>query len=121
MTTDEKDKKTIPFNLGYKVWLEKDDGIQGDGFFQILRLIDQSGSISGAATTMGMSYRAAWGKIKNVEQKWNMPLVITKVGGKDGGGASLTPDAVRLLENYNRFKNQVDKEINVIFEQVFKV
>jgi len=119
-TEQEKEDKDIPFNLGYKIWLEKDGGIQGDGFFQILEHIQQSGSIAGAAMAMGMSYRTVWGKIKTVEKKWNMPLVNTKVGGETGGGASLTSEAVRLLASYYRFKEQVDKEINKIFYQVFK-
>jgi len=116
----EKVDQDIPFNLGYKIWLEKDGGVQGDGFFQILEHIKQSGSIAGAATAMSMSYRTVWGKIKTVEQKWNLPLVNTKVGGETGGGASLTPEAIRLLGSFYRFKEQVDKEINKIFYQVFK-
>ncbi len=120
-TGQENGNKDVPFSLGYKIWLEKDGGVQGDGFFQILEHIKQTGSISGAATAMSMSYRTVWGKIKTVEKKWGMPLVTTKVGGETGGGASLTPEAVRLLGSFYRFKEQVDREINKIFNRVFKV
>ncbi len=120
-TGKDNSDKDVPFNLGYKIWLEKDGGIQGDGFFQILEHIKQTGSIAGAATAMSMSYRTVWGKIKTVEKKWGIPLVITKVGGETGGGASLTPDAERMLASFYHFREQVDKEIHRIFNSVFKV
>ena len=121
MVAKDKEGKEITFSLGYKVWLEKDDVVQGDGFFQILKLIEQSGSIAGAAYAMRMSYRAVWGKIKTVEKTWGVSLVITKVGGREGGGAYLTPEAFQLLDDYHLFREQVDKEINRIFKQVFSV
>ncbi|KAF1084108.1 Molybdenum-pterin-binding protein MopA [Sporotomaculum syntrophicum] len=120
-TGQDNSDKGVPFNLGYKIWLEKDGGIQGDGFFQILEHIKQTGSIAGAATAMSMSYRTVWGKIKTVEKKWGIPLVITKVGGETGGGATLTPNAENMLASYYNFKEQVDKEIHRIFNSVFKV
>lgn len=115
----DSDVNNGSFSLGYKIWLEKGGGIQGDGFFKILEYIEQTGSITGAATAMDMSYRTAWGKIKIAEQKWGMSLVTTRVGGETGGGAMLTPEAVRLLEKFYHFREKVDQEINKIFNQFF--
>ncbi|AGL00816.1 molybdenum-binding protein [Desulfoscipio gibsoniae DSM 7213] len=117
----DNSSKNSSLVLGYKTWLEKDDAILGEGFFQILEYIRQTGSIAGAASAMGMSYRTAWGKIKNAERKCSIPLVITRVGGETGGGAKLTPEAVRLLQSYYHFKEEVDREINKIFKRFFKV
>ncbi|SFQ99659.1 winged helix-turn-helix domain-containing protein [Desulfoscipio geothermicus] len=107
------------FSPGYKIWLEKNGGVQGDGFFQLLEYINQTGSISGAASAMGMSYRAAWGKIKAAEKKWGMDLVTTRVGGETGGGARLTPEAGKLLRRYYRFRETVEREISNIFIRIF--
>jgi molybdate transport system regulatory protein len=107
------------FSPGYKIWLEKNGSVLGDGLFQLLEYIKQTGSISGAASAMGMSYRAAWGKIKAAEKKWNMDLVITRVGGETGGGARLTPDADKLLWRYYRFRETVKREVSNIFIQIF--
>lgn len=109
------------FTPGYKIWLEKNDGVQGDGFFKLLEYIEQAGSISGAAAAMGMSYRAAWGKIKTAEKKWGMVLVATRVGGEAGGGTRLTPGAVELIRRYYRFREEAGREIERIFKQSFQV
>ncbi|MFA7466751.1 MAG: LysR family transcriptional regulator [Desulfotomaculaceae bacterium] len=107
------------FKPGYKIWLEKDDGVQGDGFFQLLEQIEKNGTIAAAAESMGMSYRAAWGKIKKTEKQWGISLVTTKVGGDTGGGASLTPQALNLLQRFFRFRQDVDQEIAKIFKRDF--
>lgn len=109
----------LEFQPGYKVWLEKDGGVQGDGFFQLLEHIEQKGTIAAAAEAMGMSYRAAWGKVKAAEKQWGLTLVATRVGGETGGGTRLTPQAVDLLHRFYRFRRQVDREINRIFTRTF--
>ncbi len=118
---DDKQKKWACFNAGYKIWLEKNGGVQGDGFFQLLEHIQQAGTITGAAEAMGMSYRAAWGKIKTAEKKWGMALVTTRVGGETGGGTRLTPDASELLGRFRRFREEVDREIARIFTANFSL
>lgn len=113
-------KQKFAFKPGYKVWLEKDGGVQGDGFFQLLEYIEQKGTIAAAAEAMGMSYRAAWGKVKAAEKQWGVSLVTTRVGGDTGGGAMLTPAAIDLLHRFDRFRQDVDREIARIFERNFK-
>lgn len=103
----------------YKLWLEKDGGILGNGFFQLLDQIEKNGTIAAAAESMGMSYRAAWGKIKAVERRCGVSLVVTKVGGNAGGGASLTPEASDLLHRFLRFRQDVETEIAKIFKRDF--
>ncbi|MTI80272.1 MAG: LysR family transcriptional regulator [Firmicutes bacterium] len=107
------------FNVGYKVWLEWDGSVFGEGLFKLLQLIQQTGSISAAAREMSMSYRAAWGKIKKAEKRWDVTLVETQVGGEQGGGALLTPQALRLVKNYQDFKQQSDAAITKIFQDIF--
>jgi len=107
------------FKSGYKIWLEKDGGVQGDGFFQLLDRIEKNGTIAAAAESMGMSYRAAWGKIKAAEKQWGISLVTTKVGGDTGGGARLTPQASDLLQRFFKFRQDVDNEIAKIFKRNF--
>ncbi len=107
------------FKPCYKLWLEKNDGILGNGFFQLLDQIEKNGTITAAAESMGMSYRTAWGKIKTVEKQCGMTLVVTKVGGTAGGGANLTPEASDLLQRFLRFRQDVENEIAKIFKRDF--
>jgi len=56
--------------LKYKTWLEEDGKqVFGDGVYRLLLLIDQHGSINQAAQLEKMSYRQAWGKIKQIEDR----------------------------------------------------
>ena len=63
----------------------------GPGKAQLIELIDSTGSISAAAREMNMSYRRAWQLVEAVNESFNRTVVITAVGGKRGGGASVTP------------------------------
>jgi len=91
----------------------------GDGFFRLLEFIEHTGTITGAAAAMGMSYRAAWGKIKLAEKQSGLALVTTVVGGETGGGAMLTPEAANLLQNFIKFRESVDIEVSKLFNKFF--
>ena len=48
-----------------KLWLEKDGKLAlSDYRVRLLRLIDETGSLSEAAAAMQLSYRRAWGKLR---------------------------------------------------------
>ncbi len=102
------------------MWLEKDGAILGDGLFNLLLNVERLGSISQAARFMSMSYRSAWGKIKITEKQWGVPLVNTRVGGKTGGGAALTPQAKDLLKRYYKFRQEIDNFVWNIYDDIFK-
>ena len=102
------------FKPGYKVWLEKNGIAFGDGLYNLLSGIERTGSIAAAASDMGMSYRAAWGKIRVAEKKWQIKLVKTRVGGDAGGGSILTADARVLMERFRVLKNGIlGTEVNL--------
>lgn len=64
----------------------------------LLRLVQQSGSISQAARDAGISYKAAWQAIHRLGAQAGSPVVAASVGGAGGGGARLTPAGERLLQ-----------------------
>ena len=66
------------------LWFEKEDGVYfGRGRYELLRLIDELGSLKLAAQKIGMSYRGAWGKIKKTEAIIGKPLIY-KENNKEG-------------------------------------
>jgi molybdate transport repressor ModE-like protein len=96
-------------HIKLKVWFEVDGQyIFGDGRAELLRLIEQSGSIKKAASNLRMSYRHAWGQIRKLEDRLGTKLVETRVGGKGGGEASLTDAAKEFLSDYEKFRNNLD-------------
>jgi molybdate transport repressor ModE-like protein len=53
---------------------------------ELLERIDASGSISAAASAMGMSYKAAWQAVEGINNLSHEPLVVRQPGGSTGGG-----------------------------------
>jgi molybdate transport system regulatory protein len=61
-----------------------------DRRIDLLRHIDEAGSISEAARRSGVSYKAAWQAIETLNNLAGTRLVDKAVGGSGGGGAALT-------------------------------
>jgi molybdate transport system regulatory protein len=68
-----------------------------DKRLDILRRIGENGSISEAARSAGVSYKAAWQAIETLSNLAGTALVEKVVGGAGGGGARLTPAGRQLL------------------------
>jgi len=107
--------------IKYKVWLEKDgEVVVGNGKVGLLKMIDETGSIQKAAEEMKMSYRHAWGFIKTIEKHSRAKFVETQVGGRDGGGARLTPKGRDFLRRYLVFSKGLDDYMDKRFKRAFK-
>jgi len=76
------------------------NGHIGPGKISLLELINEIGSISGAAKEMGMTYRRAWHLLETLQSVLNEDVITTSVGGKKGGGAKLTPVGLELISLY---------------------
>ncbi|HTS52285.1 MAG TPA: winged helix-turn-helix domain-containing protein [Burkholderiales bacterium] len=72
----------------------------GPGKADLLRAIEQTGSISAAARDLGMSYRRAWLLVDTMNQCFKSPVVETLTGGQRGGGARVTELGHEVLERY---------------------
>ena len=114
-------------NVRSKFWLVDADGeaIFGGGRRRILESIDELGSMQATAKSLGMSYRGVWARIKATEERLGVKLVETSVGRGKDRGSRLTPEARRLLKNYNELTRQgidhTDELFEVIFEKKKKV
>lgn len=89
------------------LWLETDKGVFfGQGRLQLLEYIEYTGSLNAAAKALGMSYRAAWGKIKTSEEALGFQLV-EQPDGKRGGG-QLSEAAKLLIASYRTWLQEVE-------------
>lgn len=72
----------------------------GPGKAELLAAIDRSGSISGAARELEMSYRRAWLLAETMNRCFRQPLVATTSFRR--GGASLTVEGKEVLALYRQ-------------------
>ncbi len=105
----------------FKVWIEKNGGVAfAEGRKMLLEAVDRRGSLNAAAQELGMSYRAAWGKIKATEKALGTKLLAVTTGGKGGGGAVLTPEAKELITKYRKFLGRVETFVGKEFQRIFR-
>ncbi|MGE8189117.1 TOBE domain-containing protein [Pseudomonas sp. NPDC086278] len=70
----------------------------------LLQHIAEQGSITRAAKSAGLSYKAAWDAIDELNNLAQKPLVERSVGGKGGGGAKLSDEGLRVLRLYQKLQ-----------------
>ncbi len=104
-----------------KVWVESGDGhlVLSDYRVRLLELIAERGSLADGAAEMGLSYRRAWGKIREIEANLGLKLVESAAGGPGGGHSQLTPAGRRLVACYERFRHALSEYANSEFSRAF--
>ncbi len=83
----------------------------GPGKADLLRAIDETGSISAAARRMEMSYRRAWLLVDTMNQAFKSPVVVTLTGGKAGGGAAVTEFGKEVLQRYSDMEEKASASV----------
>ncbi len=92
-----------------KLWLQDGEEVFfGTGRVLLLDLIEEHGSLKEAASALGMSYRAAWGKLKATEQALGAKLVETK--GSKRKGCRLTKQGKMLRDMFREWFDSVEQD-----------
>lgn len=103
-----------------KVWIEFNEQVVfGGGRLALFQAIEECGSINKAAAKLGMSYRAAWGKITATEKTLGIKLIDKHIGGKQSG-SELTDLAKKLVKAYTAFKEDSVNAIDRLYEKHFQ-
>ncbi len=104
-----------------KLWIEVDGKpVFGRGRRFLLEAIDRYGSINRAAKEISISYRKAWGYIKAMEERLGFKLIDRQIGGKNGGGATLTQEAKLFLKKYAELEMGIREMVDERFRKIFK-
>jgi len=103
--------------VGYKIWLSNNGKAFGEGPYLLLQGIAKTGSLRQAAIEMGMSYRKAWGILRECEKKLGFTLIERKVGGSSGGYSRITASGLGLMKHYGRFCDDIKKSIENAFHK----
>ncbi|WP_075187459.1 TOBE domain-containing protein [Teredinibacter haidensis] len=87
-----------------------------DHRIRLLDAIAVHGSLSAAARSLPMSYKAAWEALDSMNNLSARPIVIRSTGGKNGGGTQLTPYAHKLISLYKAMEIEYQKSLERLQE-----
>jgi molybdate transport system regulatory protein len=100
------------------LWLEGGEGVFfGYGRLLLLDKIETCGSLKKASEELGMSYRAAWGKIKQTEHVLGFQL-MERVGSRRSG-YRLTEAGRLVRDKYLEWFNKVEQDARARAEEIF--
>jgi molybdate transport system regulatory protein len=86
-------------SLSLRIQLDPEGRI-GPGKIALLEHIAELGSISAAGRAMRMSYRRAWDLVEELNTLFGKPVVERQIGGRNGGGATLSPLGRALIARF---------------------
>lgn len=76
---------------------------------RLLQAVAREGSITAGAKAVGLTYKAAWDALDAMANLFGRPLLETRTGGRAGGGASLTPAGLRVIESFGRIEAEMSR------------
>ncbi|HEX2545867.1 MAG TPA: substrate-binding domain-containing protein [Ramlibacter sp.] len=79
--------------LSYDFAARRQDGWVRNALADLLHAVQEQGSISAAARTLGLSYRHVWGELRRWEAQLQQPLIVWEKGQR----ARLAPFGEKLL------------------------
>ena len=85
-----------------------DEKCFGPGIAVQLLMVQELHSQRAAAMSIRKAYSKAWTILKNAQQHLGFQLLYSTTGGKNGGGATLTPEAAALLAAYEEYCSELN-------------
>lgn len=106
-TADDVKRKPAKKGSSIKLQIDFPGGVRlGPGKVALLEAIDSAGSLSRAATEIGMSYRRAWLFMQQINEAFDEVAVSTPEHGHGGGPAKLTDFGRELIRQYRSIEKK---------------
>lgn len=106
----------------FRLWLMKNNKkVFGEGPLMLLKKVEELGSLRQAAISMQMSYSKAWKIMNQVEEELKIKLLERKIGGKAGGGSTITREAKDFIRKYEALVESVNKKIEEDVNRYFMI
>lgn len=106
--------------LDGSVWVTvSGENLAGPARMALLRAVAERGSITHAATSVGLSYKGAWEAIESMNRLAGEALVERSTGGRGGGHTRLTPHGLRLLERFEQINAVHQRFLRVLDTEAF--
>ena len=104
--------------LKLKLALDDNDTLLGPGKIALLQAIQKEHSLSQAAKSINMSYRRAWLLIQELNESLKDPVLISKSGGRSGGGSELTTTANQIIHVYEQLTREAEEATEATRESI---
>lgn len=91
----------------------------GPGVADLMKLVEELGSLSAACKEMKMSYSKAWKIIKAAQDDLGIVLMEGSRGGERGGQTVLAEDGKAFLEKYTAFEQEAREAVGRLFETYY--
>ncbi len=106
----------------FRFWLIKNNRkVFGEGPLTLLKKVEELGSLRQAAFAMGMSYSKAWKIMKQIEEGLQIQLLERTIGGRAGGGSTITSEAKVFMKQYETFVARINELINKEMDTFFMI
>lgn len=108
-------------NVDWRIFLKEDNiKIFGKGPKTLLLKIDELGSLRQAAISMNLSYTKALNMVLTLEKGLGIKVLEKQIGGKNGGGSTLTKEVRDLIEKFDELEMEIGECIIELFNKKFK-
>jgi molybdate transport system regulatory protein len=117
-----KGSKYYDIFLNHNVWLEtrgEDVVISAEGL-DLLVAVEEVSSIVTAAKNLKISYRKAWGLLREVEDMIGFKLIEKHRGGAEGGKTLLTKEGTALVAAYRDLNGEIEVAMKDIARRFFR-
>lgn len=93
----------------------------GPGKVALLEAIASTGSLTAAAKLLDMSYRRAWLLVEKINAALTAPAVAAATGGRQGGGAAITPVGREVITLYRAIESAAHSSAREQFRAIGKL
>lgn len=95
--------------IRFRLWIDQGElPYLGIGRIVLLENIMKYGSITKGAEAINMSYRKAWQLVEDMNKLSDKPLVVKRLGGKEGGGAIVTKEGKQIIKEFYKLQSRVE-------------
>ncbi|MDR3512494.1 MAG: TOBE domain-containing protein [Caulobacteraceae bacterium] len=112
MHTDTAKAETSPTQAA--LVLRGGGGQVGAERIALLAAIQAHGSISGAARSLGLSYKGAWDAVQALNNLFERPLVAARPGGRAGGAAEVTAQGRAVIAAFHLLERELAKALALV-------
>ncbi|MDD6919805.1 MAG: nucleotidyltransferase family protein [Eubacteriales bacterium] len=87
--------------------------------YKLLKNLITLGSLQQACVETKISYSKGSKIVKDIEHQLGFAVSEKRIGGSGGGGTTLTKEGLRLIDNYEKFIEDINKESKRLYKKYF--